>query len=203
MSENSANSGAKRRVALVTGGSGGIGRAVVQRLAHDGYAIGVHYSGNRERAQEIVHQVTANGGEAISVQADISDDAAMAEAFDDVESAFGNVDVVVNTAGIMLLSTVQELDLSDFDRMMKTNVRGTFVVSQLAAQRVAQGGALINFSTSQTRLQHPTYAAYAAPHVCGVCSRQGRRRIFDFGARPRITRQGHYRQYSGSGGNSH
>ena len=162
MSENSANSGAKRRVALVTGGSGGIGRAVVQRLAQDGYAIGVHYSGNRERAQEIVHQVTANGGEAISVQADISDDAAMAEAFDDVESAFGNVDVVVNTAGIMLLSTVQELDLSDFDRMMKTNVRGTFVVSQLAAQRVAQGGALINFSTSQTRLQHPTYAAYAA-----------------------------------------
>ncbi|UYQ76111.1 SDR family oxidoreductase [Glutamicibacter sp. JL.03c] len=162
MSENITNYGTKKRVALVTGGSGGIGQAVVRRLADDGYAVGVHYSGNQERAQDLVQQITGNGGRAISVHGDISDEAAMAEAFNDVDSAFGHIDVVVNTAGIMLLSTVQELDLSDFDRMMKTNVRGTFVVSQLAAQRVAQGGALINFSTSQTRLQHPTYAAYAA-----------------------------------------
>jgi 3-oxoacyl-[acyl-carrier protein] reductase len=72
------------------------------------------------------------------------------------------VDVVVNTAGIMLLAPVAELDLADLDRMHRTNIRGTFVVSQLAARRLRAGGALVNFSTSVTRLQSPGYAAYAA-----------------------------------------
>jgi 3-oxoacyl-[acyl-carrier protein] reductase len=75
---------------------------------------------------------------------------------------FGGVDVVVNTAGIMLLSPIVQLDLADLDRMHRINIRGTFVVSQLAAKRLRPGGALINFSTSITRLQSPTYAAYAA-----------------------------------------
>jgi 3-oxoacyl-[acyl-carrier protein] reductase len=72
------------------------------------------------------------------------------------------VDVVVNTAGIMLLSPIATLNLDDLDRMHRTNIRGTFVVSQQAARRVRRGGAIINFSTSVTRLQFPTYGAYAA-----------------------------------------
>ncbi|SFY51079.1 MULTISPECIES: SDR family oxidoreductase [Streptomyces] len=150
------------RVALVTGGSGGIGRAVVERLAADGYAVGVHYAGNAARATEIVDQVTADGGRAIAVGADVADETAMAAAFDAVEAAFGGVDVVVNTAGIMLLSPIATLDLADFDRMHRTNVRGTFVVSQLAANRVRPGGAIVNFSTSVTRTQFPAYGAYVA-----------------------------------------
>jgi 3-oxoacyl-[acyl-carrier protein] reductase len=86
----------------------------------------------------------------------------MAAAFDAVEAAFGGIDVVVNTAGIMLLSPIATLDLADLDRMHRTNIRGTFVVSQLAANRLRSGGAIINFSTSVTRTQLPAYGAYVA-----------------------------------------
>ncbi|MBD0420359.1 SDR family oxidoreductase [Streptomyces sp. TRM S81-3] len=150
------------RVALITGGSGGIGRAVVERLAKDGIAVGVHYAGNKARAEDTVAAVTAAGGRAIAVGGDIADEHAMAEAFDTVEREFGGIDVVVNTAGIMLLSPIATLDLDDLDRMHRTNIRGTFVVSQQAARRVRAGGAIINFSTSVTRLQFPAYGAYAA-----------------------------------------
>lgn len=150
------------RVALVTGGSGGIGRAVVERLAADGYAVGVHYAGNQARADEVVTAITSAGGSAISVGGDVADEQAMAQAFDRVEAAFGGIDVVVNTAGIMVLAPIAEMDLADFDRLQRTNVRGTFVVSQLAAKRVRSGGAIINFSTTITRTQLPTYGAYAA-----------------------------------------
>lgn len=156
------NTHTHNRVALVTGGSGGIGQAVVNRLVADGFAVGVHYAGNTQGAQQIVDEVTADGGQAIAVGGDVADETAMAAAFDAVEAEFGGVDVVVNTAGIMVLSPVASLDLADLDRMHRTNIRGTFVVSQLAANRLRGGGALINVSTSQTRLQHPTYAPYAA-----------------------------------------
>ncbi|WP_448315931.1 SDR family oxidoreductase [Streptomyces sp. CO7] len=150
------------RVALVTGGSGGIGRAVVERLAADGYAVAVHYAGNAARAEEARDQVTASGGRAIAVGGDVADEEAMARAFDAIEEAFGGIDVVVNTAGIMLLSPIATLDLADLDRMHRTNIRGAFVVSQLAALRLRPGGAIVNFSTSVTRTQFPAYAAYVA-----------------------------------------
>jgi len=150
------------RVALVTGGSGGIGRAVVERLLADGFAVGVHYAGNAQRADEIVRHATESRGRAIAVGGDVADEHAMAAAFDAVESAFGGLDVVVNTAGIMLLSPIATLDLDDLDRMHRTNIRGTFVVSQIAANRLRPGGAIINFSTTVTRTQLPTYGAYVA-----------------------------------------
>jgi 3-oxoacyl-[acyl-carrier protein] reductase len=152
----------EERVALVTGGSGGIGRAVVQRLAADGFAVGVHYAGGKDRAEEAVRQITGSGGRAIAVGGDVADEQAMSAAFGAVEAAFGGIDVVVNTAGIMLLSPIATLDLADLDRMHRVNIRGTFVVSQLAADRVRPGGAIINFSTSVTRLQLPGYGAYVA-----------------------------------------
>ncbi|MFF2217541.1 SDR family oxidoreductase [Streptomyces antibioticus] len=150
------------RVALVTGGSGGIGRAVAERLAADGIAVGVHYSGNKTRADETVAAIVSAGGRAVAVGGDVADEHAMSAAFDAVEREFGGLDVVVNTAGIMLLSPIATLDLDDLDRMHRTNIRGTFVVSQQAARRVRGGGAIINFSTSVTRLRFPAYGAYAA-----------------------------------------
>ncbi len=151
-----------KRVALVLGGSGGIGRSVVEKLAEEGYAIGIHYSSSKTNAKQLEESIVASGGQTISVGGDVANEIEMSMAFDQVEKAFGSIDVVINTAGIMLLSPIAELDLNDLDRMHRTNIRGTFVVSQLAAQRVSKGGAIINFSTSVTRSQFPNYGAYVA-----------------------------------------
>ncbi|MFF5139417.1 SDR family oxidoreductase [Streptomyces sp. NPDC013157] len=150
------------RVALVTGGSGGIGRVAAERLAEDGFAVAVQYAGNKARAEDTVAAITAAGGRALAVGGDVADESAMSAAFDAVESAFGGIDVVVNTAGIMILSPVAELDLADLDRMHRANIRGTFVVSQQAARRVRPGGAIVNVSTSVVRTQLPGYGAYVA-----------------------------------------
>jgi 3-oxoacyl-[acyl-carrier protein] reductase len=150
------------RVAIVTGGSGGIGRAVAERLAADGLAVAVHYAGNQATAEEVVAKIESTGGKAFAYGGDVADEQAMTTLFDATEERFGGVDVVVNPAGIMLLAPVAEMKLDDFDRMMRTNIRGAFVVSQLAARRLRAGGALINVSTSVVRLQQPTYAAYVA-----------------------------------------
>jgi 3-oxoacyl-[acyl-carrier protein] reductase len=151
-----------QRVALVTGGSGGIGRVSAQRLGADGFAVVVHYAGSNDRAEETAAAVTRTGGRAVVAGGDVADEVAMAAVFDVAEREFGGLDVVVHTAGIMPLAPVVEMDLDTFDRIQRTNVRGTFVVDQLAAQRVRSGGAIINFSTSVTRLQIPSYGAYAA-----------------------------------------
>jgi 3-oxoacyl-[acyl-carrier protein] reductase len=151
-----------QRTALVTGGSGGIGQAVVERLVSDGYAIAVHYAGNRHKADALVERITATGGSAIAVDGDVADEKAMQAAFDATEAAFGGIDVVINTAGIMLLSPIVTLDLADLDRMHRTNIRGAFVVSQQAARRVRAGGAIINISTSVMRTKFPSYGAYVA-----------------------------------------
>jgi 3-oxoacyl-[acyl-carrier protein] reductase len=151
-----------QRVAIVTGGSGGIGHSVALRLGRAGMAVAVHYSGNRDRAEKVVDEIVRAGGCAMLVTADIADEAQVAEMFDQVEANFGGVDVVVNTAGIMLLSPLTELNFDDFDRMHRTNVRGAFVVGQQAARRVRSGGAIINFSTSVSKIALTGYTAYAA-----------------------------------------
>jgi 3-oxoacyl-[acyl-carrier protein] reductase len=150
------------RVAIVTGSSGGIGRAVAIRLGEQGMSVAVHYSGNWKRAQGTADRVVAAGGRAMVVGADVADEVQVAALFDQVEAEFDGVDVVVNTAGIMLLSPLAELNLDDFDRMHRTNVRGTFVVGQQAARRVRTGGAIINFSSSVVKIALPSYTAYAA-----------------------------------------
>jgi len=150
------------RVALVTGGSGGIGRAVVERLAREGYHLGVHYSANKATADELTESITAAGGHAIAVGGDVADEVAMAAAFDSVEEAFGGIDVLVHTAGVMRLKPIADLDLSELDTVHRVNIRGTFVVDQLAARRLRPGGAIVNFSTSVVGLQFPAYGAYVA-----------------------------------------
>ncbi|MFI6735429.1 SDR family oxidoreductase [Nonomuraea sp. NPDC050451] len=150
------------RVALVTGGSGGMGRSIAERLAADGMTVVVHYAGNPARAEETVEAITGRGGTASSVRADVADESQVAAMFDEVEELYGGVDVVVHTAGVMLLSPLADLKLDDLDRMHRTNIRGTFVVDQQAARRVRPGGAIINFSSSVTKLALTGYTAYAA-----------------------------------------
>jgi 3-oxoacyl-[acyl-carrier protein] reductase len=152
----------QQRVAIVTGGSRGIGRAVAVRLASDGQAVVIAYASNDVEAKATVAAIEAKGGRAVAVQADVADEAAVAALFDTAEQRYGGIDVVVNAAGIMPLSPLATLDLDVLDRVIRTNIRGTFVVDREAARRIRGGGAIINFSTSVTRLSIPTYSAYAA-----------------------------------------
>lgn len=151
-----------KRVALIFGGSGGIGEKVSLKLAGEGFLVAVHYSGKKDKALEIVNQIKKTNGEAILVSGDVSKEKEVLEVFDFVEKAFGGIDVVINAAGIMLLSPIATLNIEDLDKMYQVNVRGTFITSQLAARKVRSGGAIINFSTSVTKLQFPSYGAYAA-----------------------------------------
>ncbi|MFE2564571.1 SDR family oxidoreductase [Streptomyces mirabilis] len=162
MTEHSSTSQTPRRVAVVTGGSRGIGRETAERLAADGCAVVVNYAGNEAEADKTVAAITEAGGEAIAVRADVADETEVAALFDATESAFGGVDVVVHAAGVMALAPLVDLDLDALDRMHRTNIRGTFVVDQQAARRLRAGGALINFSSSVLALAIPGYSAYAA-----------------------------------------
>ena len=149
-------------MAIVTGGSGGIGQAVAERLAADGMKVVVHYSSKRGLADDVVARITASGGSAIAVGGDVAEEADMSSLFHDAEEHFGGVDVVAHTAGVMSRSTLADLDLDELDRIIRTNVRGTFVVDQQAVRKVREGGAIINFSTSVIQRAVPTYSAYAA-----------------------------------------
>ncbi|MCQ4202550.1 SDR family oxidoreductase [Streptomyces coelicoflavus] len=150
------------RVAIVTGGSRGIGRAVSQKLAEDGLAVVVNYARDTASADETVTAITEAGGRAVAVQADVAEEKEIAALFDRAEQEYGGVDVVVNSAGRMSLSTIADLDLAALDAMHRTNIRGTFVVAREAARRLRAGGSFVVFSTSVVGTQFPTYGAYAA-----------------------------------------
>jgi 3-oxoacyl-[acyl-carrier protein] reductase len=156
------SSSSPTRVALVTGGSRGIGREAALRLASEGYAVAIVFAVNRDEADAVVSEITDAGGRALAVQADIADEQAVEAAFAEADAQLGGVDVVVNAAGIMPLAPIADLDLEVLDGIYRTNIRGAFVVSRQAARRVRDGGAIINFSSSVTRLQLPGYGAYAA-----------------------------------------
>ncbi|MGO9398698.1 MAG: SDR family oxidoreductase [Xanthobacteraceae bacterium] len=148
--------------AVVTGASRGIGRAVALRLARDGFAVVVNYSGSREKAAEVVADITGHGGRAVAVQADVADPASVARLFDQAEQAHGKIGVVVNSAGIMKMLPIATASVEDFDAVFGVNVRGTFNVLQQAAKRVADGGRIITLSTSVLGVNFPNYGPYAA-----------------------------------------
>ncbi|MEU0430425.1 SDR family oxidoreductase [Streptomyces sp. NPDC006290] len=150
------------RVAIVTGGSRGIGRESAERLAGEGYAVVVNYAGNEAEADKAVAAISEAGGQAVAFRADVAEEAEVAALFDTAEKTFGGIDVVVHAAGVMTLAPLVDLDLDALDRMHRTNIRGTFVVDRQAARRLRPGGAIINFSSSVLALAIPGYTAYAA-----------------------------------------
>lgn len=152
----------RNRVALITGGTSGIGFAIAKKLAKQGYKLALIYSQNETAAKSAQQEIAEMTSDVIVVRADVADDEMMAKAFNKTEEVFGGIDVVINSAGIMILSTMAEQDLDDLDKMHRTNIRGTFVVNQQAARRVREGGAIINISSSVKKLAFPMYAAYAA-----------------------------------------
>lgn len=151
-----------RKSVIVTGSSRGIGRAVARRLASDGFAVVVNYAGNATKAEEVVAEIKSSRGQAIAVQADVANAADVERLFRETIDTFGGINVIVNCAGIMPLSTIAEGDLELFDKVIATNLRGTFVVLGQAARQVSSGGRIIAFSSSVIAKAFPTYGPYIA-----------------------------------------
>jgi 3-oxoacyl-[acyl-carrier protein] reductase len=151
-----------KKVAIVTGASGGIGAAVAERLAKDGFTVVVNYAGNAASAEAVVATIAAAGGQAVAAKADVSDGAAVARMFDTAETAFGGVDVLINNAGIMNTAPIEDSDDALFERHIAVNLKGTFNTLREAARRLRDGGRIVNFSSSVTGLLQPTYGVYAA-----------------------------------------
>ena len=150
------------RSAIVTGGSGGIGRAVAKRLAEDGFAVAVHYAGDAAKAQGIVDEIKAAGGTAIAVRADVANAADVERLFKAALAAFGTLDVVVNSAGIMPMLPISGGDIESFDKVVATNLRGSFLVMGEAAKHLTSGGRIIAFSSSVIAKSFPNYGPYIA-----------------------------------------
>ncbi|SDX22206.1 3-oxoacyl-[acyl-carrier protein] reductase [Collimonas sp. OK242] len=152
----------QQKVAIVTGSSRGIGAAVAQRLAADGFAVIINYSGSAAAAETLAQQLLQQGRQAMAVQADVSDPAAVRALFDAAERTFGGVDVLVNNAGIMVNASIGETDDASFDRQVAINLKGSFNTLREAAKRLRNGGRIINFSSSVVGMLQPTYGVYAA-----------------------------------------
>ena len=150
------------KVAIVTGASGGIGRVVAKRLARDGFSIAVHYAGNPAKAEAVVAEIKNGGGKSIAVQADVAKPADVAQLFKQTLEAFGKVDVVVHSAGIMPMLLISGGDVETFDKVIAINLRGSFLVLGQAAQHVPAGGRIIAFSSSVIAKSFPNYGPYIA-----------------------------------------
>jgi 3-oxoacyl-[acyl-carrier protein] reductase len=156
------HSASANRVAIVTGGSCGVGRAVARKLAIRDYAVVINYINSRAAADAAVEEILAANGAAVAVCADVADELDVDRLFSETIDAFGGVDVVVHAAARMILGPVASYDLRAFDVLHRTNVRGTFVVNKQASLQLRDGGAIVNISSSAVGLALPTYAAYAA-----------------------------------------
>ena len=150
------------KTAIITGASGGIGRAVALRLARDGFAVVVNYAGSAAKAQGVVNEIKSVGGQTIALQADVANPSQVERLFRDTLDTFRKIDVVVNCAGIMPLGRIADGDVEAFDKVIATNLRGAFLVLWQAAKHVAEGGRIIVFSSSVLAKSFPTYGAYIA-----------------------------------------
>lgn len=150
------------KVALVTGASRGIGAGIARGLARDGFKILVNYAGRTEAAQTVADEIIRDGGDARIVQADVSDASAVAAMFNTGIQAFGGVDVVVNSAGIMRLAPIADMTDDVVSETIAVNLKGTFNICREAARRLRNDGRIINLSSSVIGMRLPTYGIYIA-----------------------------------------
>jgi NAD(P)-dependent dehydrogenase (short-subunit alcohol dehydrogenase family) len=156
------------RVALVTGASRGLGRAIALRLGRDGLMVAVHFGQSREAGEEVARQIISAGGQAFCVQADISSLASLRALYERLDRELttrtgeARFDVLVNNAGVALAAPIEEYTEEQFDLQFDTNVKGLFFATQMAIPRLRDGGRIVNIGTGLTRFSIPVYAAYAA-----------------------------------------
>lgn len=150
------------KIAIVTGASRGIGREIAKRLATDGFAVAVNYAGNAAHAEETATEIRNAGGNAIIIKANVTNEGEVTHLFEHTKATLGQIDVVVHNAGIMLLSPIIKNDIEQFDKVISTNLRGTFLIFAKAAQYVEDGGRIIALSSSVLAKSFPGYGAYIA-----------------------------------------
>ncbi|KPY84873.1 3-ketoacyl- reductase [Pseudomonas syringae pv. helianthi] len=150
------------KVALVQGGSRGIGAAIVQRLAKEGAAVAFTYVSSEVNALEIQDSIVANGGRALAIRADSADEKAIRQAVQTTAETLGRLDILVNNAGILAIAPLNEFSMRDFDKTLAINVRSVFIASQEAARHMEEGGRIINIgSTNADRMPFAGGATYA------------------------------------------
>jgi len=151
---------APQRVALVTGGSRGIGAAIVRRLARDGFAVAINYASSAHEADALAAEIRDAGGRALAVRADVSKAAEVTALFDQVQAELGRIDVLVNSAGVLSVQPLADTTDEQFERTFDINTRGTFNTLRAAATRLADGGRVVNVSSTTIALNLPGYAIY-------------------------------------------
>ncbi|WP_447919196.1 SDR family oxidoreductase [Achromobacter aegrifaciens] len=156
------NTQATQRIALVTGGSRGIGAAIVRRLARDGYAVAINYASSAAVAEALAGEIREAGGRAMAVRADVSQAAEVRAMFDQVEAGLGRIDVLVNSAGILKMVPLAETSDELYEQTFGINTRGTFNTLREAATRLADGGRIVNVSSTTIALNLPNYSVYIA-----------------------------------------
>lgn len=150
------------KVAIVTGASSGIGAAIARRLGHDGDAVIVNYAGNAAEAEEVAESITATGGRALAVRADVSRPDEVKALFDAAEKAFGPVGILVNNAGRAIRREISAFTDDEFEAVIKTNLFGAFHAMREAAARLEAGGRIVNISMSFQGAPIPGYGVYFA-----------------------------------------
>src|ERR1700731_1599928 len=151
-----------KKVAIVTGASRGIGRAVAKRLAQDGFTVVVNYLNNAAEAEKVVAELKGINGNAVPIQADVSGPPDVERLFNETSAKFDSIDVVVHNSGIMPLSPIGKNDFDLFDKVISTNLRGAFLALAQAAQHIASAGRIIAFSSSVLAKNFPSYGPYIA-----------------------------------------
>jgi 3-oxoacyl-[acyl-carrier protein] reductase len=152
----------RQRVAIVTGAAHGIGAAIAERLALDGFAVVVNYSSRADQANALAAAIVAKGSKAVAVKADVSDVQQVNRLFEEARNRFGGIDVLVNNAGIMKTAPLANTDDASFDKHVAVNLKGTFNTLREAARSLPDGSRIVNISSSVVGLYQPGYAVYAA-----------------------------------------
>jgi len=150
------------KVALITGGSRGIGRAISLRLSRLGASVAFNYAGDTASARELLEIMQNSGGEALAMQADVSQVGQIEKLFGAVLSRFGRFDILVNNAGIATYKNIADFSEEEYDRIFDINVKGVFFCCREAAKKMEDGGSIVNIGSTVTRVMMPTYGAYAA-----------------------------------------
>jgi len=152
----------QNKVAFVTGGSRGIGAAIVRRLALDGASVALTYQSSAGAAEELVREIEAGGGRALAIRSDAGDPAALQQAIDQAADRFGRIDILVNNAGVLHMGPVDEFAVEDFDKTIAVNVRAVFVGVKAALRHMGEGGRIVNISSvNALRMPFAGAAVYA------------------------------------------